>query len=217
MSDLRIKTCVLGAVSTNCYILYNCASKEAVIVDPGDNAPYIMNKCRELDVKPVAVALTHGHFDHILAVPELSRSFHVPVYASAVEDAMLADTSLNLSGTCDSEPTSFHADELLRDGQEFTLLGLNWKLIATPGHTAGSACYYIADEGVLLAGDTLFADSYGRTDLPTGSSAQLVESILDKLFILPEDTMVYPGHGDPTTIGHEKQFNPVTFYRRHTL
>ena len=74
MSDLRIKTCVLGAVSTNCYILYNCTSKEAVIVDPGDNAPYIMNKCRELDVKPVAVALTHGHFDHILAVPELSRS-----------------------------------------------------------------------------------------------------------------------------------------------
>ena len=168
-------------------------------------------------MKPVAVALTHGHFDHILAVPELSRSFHVPVYASAVEDAMLADTSLNLSGTCDSEPTSFHADELLRDGQEFTLLGLNWKLIATPGHTAGSACYYIADEGVLLAGDTLFADSYGRTDLPTGSASQLVESILDKLFALPEDTMVYPGHGDPTTIGHEKQFNPVTFYRRHTL
>ncbi|MBS6952158.1 MAG: MBL fold metallo-hydrolase [Enterocloster asparagiformis] len=217
MSDLRIKTCVLGAVSTNCYILYNNASKEAVIVDPGDNAPYIMNMCRELGVTPAAIALTHGHFDHILAAPELCRSFHIPVYASAGEDAMLADTSLNLSGTCDSEPTSFHADELLRDGQEFTLLGLTWNVIATPGHTSGSVCYYIPQEGVLLAGDTLFADSYGRTDLPTGSSAQLVASILDKLFALPDDTMVYPGHGESTTIGHEKQYNPVTYYRRHTL
>ena len=217
MSDLRIKTCVLGAVSTNCYILYNNASKEAVIVDPGDNAPYVMNMCRELGVTPAAIALTHGHFDHILAVPELCRSFHIPVYASAGEDAMLADTSLNLSGTCDSEPTSFHADELLRDGQEFTLLGLTWNVIATPGHTSGAVCYYIPQEGVLLAGDTLFADSYGRTDLPTGSSAQLVASILDKLFALPDDTMVYPGHGESTTIGHEKQYNPVTYYRRHTL
>ncbi len=217
MSDLRIKTCVLGAVSTNCYILYNNASKEAVIVDPGDNAPYIMNMCRELGVTPAAIALTHGHFDHILAAPELCRSFHIPVYASAGEDAMLADTSLNLSGTCDSEPTSFHADELLRDGQEFTLLGLTWNVIATPGHTSGSVCYYIPQEGMLLAGDTLFADSYGRTDLPTGSSAQLVASILDKLFALPDDTMVYPGHGESTTIGHEKQYNPVTYYRRHTL
>ena len=217
MSDLRIKTCVLGAVSTNCYILYNNASKEAVIVDPGDNAPYIMNMCRELGVTPAAIALTHGHFDHILAAPELCRSFHIPVYASAGEDAMLADTSLNLSGTCDSEPTSFHADELLRDGQEFTLLGLTWNVIATPGHTSGSVCYYIPQEGVLLAVDTLFADSYGRTDLPTGSSAQLVASILDKLFALPDDTMVYPGHGESTTIGHEKQYNPVTYYRRHTL
>ena len=217
MSDLRIKTCVLGAVSTNCYILYNNASKEAVIVDPGDNAPYVMNMCRELGVTPAAIALTHGHFDHILAVPELCRSFHIPVYASVGEDAMLADTSLNLSGTCDSEPTSFHADELLRDGQEFTLLGLTWNVIATPGHTSGSVCYYIPQEGVLLAGDTLFADSYGRTDLPTGSSAQLVASILDKLFALPDDTMVYPGHGESTTIGHEKQYNPVTYYRRHTL
>ena len=217
MSDLRIKTCVLGAVSTNCYILYNNASKEAVIVDPGDNAPYIMNMCRELGVTPAAIALTHGHFDHILAAPELCRSFHIPVYASAGEDAMLADTSLNLAGTCDSEPTSFHADELLRDGQEFTLLGLTWNVIATPGHTSGSVCYYIPQEGMLLAGDTLFADSYGRTDLPTGSSAQLVASILDKLFALPDDTMVYPGHGESTTIGHEKQYNPVTYYRRHTL
>lgn len=217
MSELRIKTCVVGAVSTNCYIVYNVGTKEAVIVDPGDNAPYITNKCREMDVLPVAVLLTHGHFDHILAAQDLCRTFHINTYASLTEDRMLADSSLNLSGTCESEQTSFHADVLLRDAQELTLLGTVWKVIETPGHTAGSVCYYIPSEEMLLAGDTLFAESYGRTDLPTGSSAQIVTSIVDKLFDLPDDTMVYPGHGDPTTIAHEKQYNPVAFYRRHRL
>ncbi len=217
MSELRIKTCVLGAVSTNCYIVYNSCTKEAVIVDPGDNAPYITNKCRELDVLPVAVLLTHGHFDHILATQDICRTFHINAYASQTEDRMLADSSLNLSGTCESEQTSFHADVLLHDAQELTLLGTVWKVLETPGHTAGSVCYYIPSEEMLLAGDTLFAESYGRTDLPTGSSAQIVSSIVDKLFDLPDDTMVYPGHGDPTTIGHEKQYNPVAFYRRYRL
>ena len=217
MSELRIKTCVLGAVSTNCYIVYNSCTKEAVIVDPGDNAPYITNKCRELDVLPVAVLLTHGHFDHILATQDICRTFHINACASQTEDRMLADSSLNLSGTCESEQTSFHADVLLHDAQELTLLGTVWKVLETPGHTAGSVCYYIPSEEMLLAGDTLFAESYGRTDLPTGSSAQIVSSIVDKLFDLPDDTMVYPGHGDPTTIGHEKQYNPVAFYRRHRL
>lgn len=217
MSELRIRTCVLGAVSTNCYIVYNSGTKEAVIVDPGDNAPYITNKCRELDVLPVAVLLTHGHFDHILAAQDISRTFHIDIYAGQTEDRMLADSSLNLSGTCESEQTSFHADVLLHDGQEITLLGTAWKVLETPGHTAGSVCYYIPSEEMLLAGDTLFAESYGRTDLPTGSSAQIVSSIVDKLFGLPDDTMVYPGHGDPTTIGHEKAYNPVAFYRRHRL
>lgn len=217
MGELRIKTCVLGAVSTNCYIVYNSSTREAVIVDPADNAPYITNQCRELDVLPAAVLLTHGHFDHILAAQDVSRTFHIDVYACRTEDSMLADSSLNLSGTCGSEQTCFHADVLLWDAQELTLLGTVWKVIGTPGHTAGSVCYYIPSEEMLLAGDTLFAESYGRTDLPTGSSAQIVSSIADKLFALPAATMVYPGHGEPTTIGHEKQYNPVALYRRHRL
>ena len=213
MSDLRIKTCVLGAVSTNCYLVYNEATREAVVVDPADNADYILNKCSELKITPKAVLLTHGHFDHIMAVPELCRAFHMKVYASETEDGMLSDSRRNMTGSMGRQ-ISFHADELLHDGDELDLLGFQWKVLETPGHTSGSLCYYLPKEDVLLAGDTLFQESFGRTDLPTGSGSQIMHSIVDKLFVLPEVTMVYPGHGDPTTIGHEKVYNPISYYMR---
>lgn len=213
MSDLRIKTCVLGVVSTNCYLIYNEETREAVVVDPADNASYILNKCGELGITLKAVLLTHGHFDHILAVPDVCRAFHIEVYASETEEAMLTDTSLNLSGGYGTAQTAFHGDVLLHDGDEFELLGEQWRVIETPGHTTGSVCYYIPDQGMLFAGDTLFYESFGRTDLPTGSSRQIVDSILNKLFALPDNTVVYPGHGEPTSIGHEKERNPVASYR----
>lgn len=213
MSDIRIKTCVLGAVSTNCYLVYNESTREAVVVDPADNAPYILNRCSELGITPAAVLLTHGHFDHMLAAVDVRRTFHVKIYASDTEDAMLADASLNLSAGWAGAQTSFHADVLLHDGDELDLIGFHWKVIETPGHTSGSVCYYIPEEEVLFAGDTLFCRSYGRTDLPTGSSRELAASILEKLFTLADDIMVYPGHGETTTIGYEKKSNPILFYR----
>lgn len=213
MSNIRIKTCVLGAVSTNCYLVYNENSKEAVVVDPADSGSYILNKCSELGITPVAVLLTHGHFDHVLAAPDVRRAFQVKIYASETEDAMLADSGLNMSESFYGAQVSFHADELVKEGQELSFLGITWKVMETPGHTTGSVCYYIPEEGILLAGDTLFHESYGRTDLPTGSSSQIVRSIIDRLFVLPDDTMVYPGHGDPTSIGYEKQRNPISFYK----
>lgn len=106
---------VLGMVSTNCYLVYNDDTKEGVVVDPADNGAYILNKCSELGVTPVAVLLTHGHFDHIIGVPEVKRAFHIPVYASETEDAMLADTSINLSCHVPGKQTSFHADVLVQD------------------------------------------------------------------------------------------------------
>ena len=145
---------------------------------------------------------------------------------------MLADPSLSLTEGFSRNPVTVKPDVLLRDGEEFTLAGFTWKTIATPGHTSGSACYYVEAEdvlvsgdtlfytgstyeglGVLLAGDTLFADSYGRTDLPTGSAMELARSIHRRLFVLPDDTMVYPGHGEPTTIAYEKAYNPIAVYR----
>lgn len=213
MSDMRVKTCVLGAVSTNCYLVYNESTKKAVIVDPADNAQFILNKCNELGITPEAILLTHGHFDHIMAAEDVRRSFHIKIYASETEDAMLSDSGLNLSGGWAGKQTSFHADVLLKDGDELELIGFRWKVIETPGHTTGSVCYYVPEEEVVFSGDTLFCESYGRTDLPTGSSSQMVSSLLDKVFAMPDDTMAYPGHGDTTTIGYEKKNNPIAFYR----
>lgn len=212
MSEFRMKTCVLGNVSTNCYIVYQEGTEEAVLIDPADNGPYLLNKCRELGVKPVAILLTHGHFDHILAVADICRAFPCKVYAHASEERLLGDPSLNLSASMGSNQTGLRADFLVQEGEVLKLAGYNWKVLATPGHTAGSVCYFVESEEVLFSGDTLFAESLGRTDMPTGSVSDIVHSITRKLFALPDDTMVYPGHGDPTTIGHEKQYNPVAVY-----
>ena len=214
MSDFRIKTYVLGMVSTNCYVIYNEQKKEGIIVDPADNGMYILNKCRELGVTPVAVLLTHGHIDHIMAVDDIRRAFHVTVYMGMNEENLLKDPDMNLSGIMGTEQVSLEADYLLRDNEELEIAGYRIKTIATPGHTAGSVCYLFEDEDVLISGDTLFADSLGRTDLPTGSSGEIVRSITGRLFPLKDDIMVYPGLGEPTTMGHEKKYNPVAVYSR---
>lgn len=207
MSDLRIKTCVLGAVSTNCYIIYRRGI--AVIIDPADGFAYLQEQCKSLGVTPCAVLLTHGHFDHILAAKEIQRELQIPIYAGAEEKKLLEDPSLNLSISFGAS-YGITPDRLLLDGQEIELLGMKWRMITTPGHTAGSVSYLVDD--VLFSGDTLFEETLGRTDLPTASSAAIIDSITNKLFALPDDTMVYPGHGNPTTIGHEKQYNPVVNY-----
>ncbi len=214
MSDFRIKTCVLGMVSTNCYIIYRDGGSQAMIVDPADHPQQILLECKNLRVTPEAVLLTHGHFDHITAAEDLRRETGCRVYVAEDEEKLLLDPEKNLSCKMGRQRVSLSADEEVKDGQILELLGWKWRVIATPGHTAGSVCYYLEEEDVLISGDTLFAESLGRTDLPTGSSGQIVASICEKLFELPDDTIVYPGHGDPTTIGHEKQYNPVVPYWR---
>ena len=189
----------------------------AVMIDALQEVTGLYAKARELTSLPIDLLLTHGHFDHIWGLDALRDAANaaaeadgleaVKAYAHEDERALLKDVHMNVSEQA-GRACSTYADVYVKDGQEITLAGMTCKVIATPGHTAGGCCYYFEEAGMLVAGDTLFAESVGRTDFPTGSMGTLVRSIREKLFVLPEDTKVYPGHGDSTTIGHEMKYNP---------
>lgn len=198
----------LGMVRANCYIVYNDITNEALVIDPADNGAYINTKLKENNLTLKAVLLTHGHFDHIMAVQYLKNTFNVRVYAHESEEEILADASKNLSASMGGAPLSINADILLEDNQKLELIGTTITVIHTPGHTAGGVCYYFESEKLLFSGDTLFRDSVGRTDFPTGSMSVLVRSIKEKLITLGDDVVVYPGHEGETTISRERKFNP---------
>lgn len=200
-----IRNLVVGPVMTNCYLAINENTKEAICVDPGDRAEAIIEKIVKEDLKLRGILLTHGHFDHISAVREVREYFQVNLYANEKEKLLLASPDLNLSRDFVGRPTALSAEEWLTDGQRFTLAGFEIQAIATPGHTEGGMCYYFPKEGVLFSGDTLFRGSMGRTDFPTGDYATLISSIKEKLLVLPEETIVYPGHDADTKIGLEKE------------
>lgn len=197
---------VVGAVQTNCYIYSDKESGECVIVDPGDDAGKLLAVIEQKKLKPAAILLTHGHFDHIMAVGEIKAAFDIPVYAAEDEREILGDARINLSAQM-SSPVSLEADCQLKDGDTVKLLGQEVVCILTPGHTKGGMCYYFKKAGVLFSGDTLFQESVGRTDFPTGSMSTLIRSIREKLFVLPPAVRVYPGHGPMTSIENEKMYN----------
>lgn len=207
MDRLVCKFLVVGAVQTNCYFYYHEDSKDCIIVDPGDEAKKIQDYIEKNALNIKAILLTHGHFDHIMAVEALRKLYQVPVYAAKAEKEVLSNPSVNLSVQM-GDVLSIEADKWLEDGDEIELLGQTVRCILTPGHTSGGMCYYFPKESVLFSGDTLFEESVGRTDFPTGSMSTLIRSIREKLFVLPEITRVYPGHSMTTTIEHEKKFNP---------
>lgn len=207
MSKLEVESAVLGSVLTNTYFLKNTANQEMILVDPADRADVIIHKVEEMEGKPVAILLTHGHFDHILAVPEVKEHFGIPVYACRKEEALLRDPKMNLS-LYNGKSTTLRPDVFLSDLEEVELAGFTVRVYHTPGHTRGSCCYYLPEEGVLLSGDTLFCGSVGRTDFPGGSTSDIVASLHRLLNTLPGDTRVYPGHDEPTTIAYEMRYNP---------
>lgn len=205
---MKIEAMVLGDVRTNCYLLINEETKEALVVDPADRADVIVRKLIDEGLTLKAILLTHGHGDHILAAGDLKKQFGVKVYAAKEEEALLSDAAQNLSKALFGIAVTVKPDILLGDGQEFEAAGIRLRMLHTPGHTPGGCCYYQEEEKVLFSGDTLFCGSIGRTDFPGGSLSELVRSVKEKLLVLPEDVKVYPGHEEMTTIGHEKRYNP---------
>lgn len=207
MSQYKIKMLVLGEVSTDCYIMYNDETKKAIIIDPADDAFRIDSVVKELGLLPEAILLTHAHFDHIMAADELRNKYNAKIYCHEEEAEVAANPGMNLSSRfCNG--FVLLVDEKLKDKEVIELAGFKIQVLHTPGHTKGSACYYLEEEGILFSGDTLFAGSVGRSDFPTGSSAIIIRSVRGTLAELPDETVVYPGHGEQTDIGYEKQNNP---------
>lgn len=197
----------MGAMGANCYLFACMDTKKAVVIDPGADAKRIYRWVLEKGLKVEYILLTHGHVDHIGAVDELKELLGDVLVGIHADDAgMLTDGRKNLSSYFGPGLVLNKADLLLQDGQELMIGKERIKVISTPGHSPGGACF-LCSEG-LFSGDTLFAGSIGRTDFPGGSMNQLLDGVKKKLLILPEDTRVFPGHGEETSIGEEKRDNP---------
>ena len=205
---MKIQNFVLGMVGTNCYLVVNEEEKQCILIDPAVYSGEIAEQIRREGLDLRAILLTHGHFDHIMGIDGFRKEFpEIPVYAHREEEALLKDASMNASLEFGRQYT-FSGAAYAEDGDVLDLAGMQFRVIHTPGHTIGGCCYYLQEEKVLFSGDTLFQESIGRTDFPTGNGGQLMRSIREKLFTLPEETAVYPGHMERTTIGDENKYNP---------
>lgn len=203
----KIDSRILGMVGTNCYLLCNMDIKECVLIDPADSQDEISRMIDESGCSLKGILLTHGHFDHIMAADAVRDKYGVKVYASCDEKNTLEQPHINL-GEAYGLKLSVKADVWHKDGEILKLAGFDIEALHTPGHTEGGSCYYIREIGVLFSGDTLFCGSVGRTDFPGGSMSEIVHSIKEKVMVLPDDTKVYPGHGEGTSVGYERENNP---------
>lgn len=207
---MNIISMTLGALATSSYIIASKSGKAAV-VDPADNAEYILGVLKRENLTLSEILLTHGHFDHTGAAADLKEMTGAKVYIHIFDECMLDDKVKNVAYLLPGyNYKPFTADVLLNDGDSFSIDELEFKVMSTPGHTAGSILYFVKDkdsgEEVIFAGDTIFEGSAGRTDFYSGSPTQQIES-LKKLAALEKDYVIYPGHGESTTLKQEKRYN----------
>lgn len=203
---MLIRKMPVGPLETNSYLIQCESTAEAAIIDPGFDIPYIRQLAGELGAKIVKILLTHGHFDHCCGLAEIQDAFPVPVYMHRDDIPYVAEAGSHSRIYGISVPKVPLPDQFIEDADRISFGEIEFRVIHTPGHTPGGVCFYTPD--VLFAGDTLFNGSVGRTDLPGGSFDMISASIRDKLYTLPDKTVVYPGHGPETTIGQEKRTNP---------
>jgi hydroxyacylglutathione hydrolase len=196
-TEICVRTFVNGPLEENCYLIYIQGEKAGVLVDPGSSADELAAKIEETGVKPVLILATHGHFDHVGAVQSLKEKYQAPFACQAMDQDHLK--------MAQDAP---QVDQFLESGEVLETAGLKIKVLATPGHTEGGLCYYMEEHGLLFSGDTLFEGTVGRTDLPGGSALEMTRSIKNVLYPLQDETRVFPGHGEETTMGREKKTNP---------
>lgn len=190
-------------MQTNCYIVYDKDTKDAIVVDPGYEDNRITDFISKNNLKVKYIYLTHCHFDHIFGVKWLKKCVNAPVICLDKEKDNLMNEDINLGKAILQKPIVIIPDKVVAEGEEIDVGKLKFKVLHTPGHTSGSSSLY--GEGILIAGDTLFNGTYGRCDLPTGNLYEMTKTLKEKLFKLPSNTIVYPGHGEETTIGNEKE------------
>lgn len=203
MNILRIPA---GIYAANCYIIYSENTREGIIVDPGGDVNDLLKNVEENNITLKYIVLTHGHGDHIGGVQELKDKLNIPLLVHEDDLELLEDASKNLSSIMAMGSVELNAERLLKDGDIIEFGVLKAEVLHTPGHTKGGICLKI--NGHLLSGDTLFKGSIGRSDLLGGDYKTLINSIKDKILVLPDDTIVLSGHGQPTTVGKERTFNP---------
>ena len=195
---MQIKKLVLGTYQENAYIIIDDHSKDALIIDPGDEGKELVKQLKNMNMNLKYILLTHGHIDHVGAVDAVRDAFEIPVYISEKDMKYIEQRKMAFG-------KMRKADFFLKEGDEFKFAGKEIKIYETPGHSKGSLSFLI--EGILFSGDVLFQNSVGRTDLPGGNMEELLSSIKDKLMLLPESTRVMSGHGPETTLAMEKAFN----------
>lgn len=202
----QVHTLIVGSFSVNCYVVAG-ENGRAFVIDPGDDAPRIADFIRSRNLQVAAYLITHGHMDHISALAELSETLPAPIGIHPRDAEWAFGSSNSMPPYYDAPGKPKNKARELADGQVWDQTGTPCRVLTTPGHSPGGVCFYFRDAGIIFTGDTLFAGSVGRTDLSGGNDAVLSQS-LKRLTVLPDNTIVFPGHGPQSTIAREKKSNP---------